>query len=47
MAHMQARDARATAAGAAVVMGLNDTNYGSRGFAVRDPEGNYWSFGTW
>lgn len=39
--------ARATAAGAEVVTGLNDTDYGSRGFAVRDPEGNYWSFGTY
>jgi uncharacterized glyoxalase superfamily protein PhnB len=39
--------ARATAAGAEVVMGLHDTDYGSRDFAVRDPEGNRWSFGTY
>jgi uncharacterized glyoxalase superfamily protein PhnB len=39
--------ARATAAGAAVVRELNDTDYGSRDFAVRDPEGNQWSFGSY
>jgi uncharacterized glyoxalase superfamily protein PhnB len=39
--------ARATAAGAEVVAGLEDTDYGSRGFTVRDPEGNTWSFGTY
>lgn len=39
--------ARATAAGATVVTGLEDTDYGSRGFMVRDPEGNRWSFGTY
>jgi uncharacterized glyoxalase superfamily protein PhnB len=39
--------ARATAAGAEVVRGLRDEEYGSRGFTVRDPEGNLWSFGTY
>jgi uncharacterized glyoxalase superfamily protein PhnB len=39
--------ARATAAGAEVVRGLADESYGSRGFTVRDPEGNIWSFGTY
>jgi uncharacterized glyoxalase superfamily protein PhnB len=39
--------ARATAAGATVVRGLVDEDYGSRGFTVRDPEGNLWSFGTY
>lgn len=39
--------ARATAAGADVVRGLRDEDYGSRGFTVRDPEGNLWSFGTY
>jgi uncharacterized glyoxalase superfamily protein PhnB len=39
--------ARATAAGAEVIAGLHDTDYGSRDFAVRDPEGNRWSFGTY
>jgi uncharacterized glyoxalase superfamily protein PhnB len=28
-------------------MELHDTDYGSRDFAVRDPEGNRWSFGTY
>jgi uncharacterized glyoxalase superfamily protein PhnB len=39
--------ARATAAGAEVVTGLHDTDYGSRDFGVRDPEGNRWYFGTY
>ena len=38
---------RAAAAGAEVLMELHDTDYGSRDFAVRDPEGNRWSFGTY
>jgi uncharacterized glyoxalase superfamily protein PhnB len=39
--------ARATGAGAKVLMELHDTDYGSRDFAVTDPEGNRWSFGTY
>lgn len=39
--------ARATAAGAEVVRELKDTDYGSREFAVKDPEGNRWSFGNY
>ena len=38
---------RARAGGAEVVQELQDTDYGSREFAVRDPEGNLWSFGTY
>ena len=38
---------RAVAAGAEVLQPLHDTDYGSRDFAVRDPEGNRWSFGTY
>ncbi|MGH3319372.1 MAG: VOC family protein [Streptosporangiaceae bacterium] len=38
---------RAEAAGATVVQGLRDEDYGSRGFTVRDPEGVHWSFGTY
>jgi uncharacterized glyoxalase superfamily protein PhnB len=38
---------RAAAAGAEVAMPLTDQDYGSRDFAVRDPEGNLWSFGTY
>lgn len=39
--------ARAVAAGATVARPLEDTDYGSRQFVVRDPEDNSWSFGTW
>ncbi|MGW3007919.1 VOC family protein [Streptomyces sp. NPDC001219] len=39
--------ARARAAGAEIIEELTDTDYGSRGFAARDPEGNLWSFGTY
>jgi uncharacterized glyoxalase superfamily protein PhnB len=42
-----ARHATAVAAGARVVRELEDTDYGSREFSVRDPEGNLWSFGTY
>ena len=38
---------QAVAAGAEVVRGLKDEDYGSRGFTVRDPEGTLWSFGTY
>jgi uncharacterized glyoxalase superfamily protein PhnB len=38
---------RLKAAGATIEMALRDTNYGSREFACRDPEGNLWSFGTY
>jgi uncharacterized glyoxalase superfamily protein PhnB len=38
---------RATAAGASIVRGLRDEDYGSRGFTVADPEGNFWSVGTY
>jgi uncharacterized glyoxalase superfamily protein PhnB len=38
---------RAKAAGAEIVMELEDQDYGSRDFSARDPEGNIWSFGTY
>ncbi len=38
---------RAIAAGAQLVMALTDQDYGSREYAVRDPEGNVWCFGTY
>ncbi|MGB8380235.1 MAG: VOC family protein [Dermatophilaceae bacterium] len=38
---------RAKAAGAAITREPYDTDYGSRDFALRDPEGNRWSFGTY
>ena len=38
---------RARAAGADIVRELHDTDYGSRDYMARDPEGNLWSFGTY
>lgn len=38
---------RAQAAGAAIVMDIQDQDYGGRGFTCRDPEGHVWSFGTY
>ncbi len=32
--------------GAEIVVEITDTDYGSRDFTVRDPEGNLWAFGT-
>ena len=37
----------AVAAGADVIMELQDQDYGSRDYAVRDPEGFVWAFGTY
>ena len=39
--------ARAVAHGEKVIQELHDTDYGSRDFAVEDPERNRWSFGTY
>jgi uncharacterized glyoxalase superfamily protein PhnB len=39
--------ARAQQLGATVLRGLEDTDYGSRGFSIADAEGNRWSFGTY
>ncbi|MER5863290.1 VOC family protein [Kitasatospora sp. NPDC002040] len=38
---------RAVAGGAVITTGLSETDYGSRTFAARDPEGNHWFFGTY
>ena len=38
---------RAKAAGAEISREIQDTDYGSREFSARDPEGNVWSFGTY
>lgn len=38
---------RARAAGADIITDLHTTDYGSLDFALRDPEGNRWSFGTY
>jgi uncharacterized glyoxalase superfamily protein PhnB len=39
--------ARARAAGAEITSELHDTDYGSRDYAARDLEGNFFSFGTY
>jgi uncharacterized glyoxalase superfamily protein PhnB len=38
---------RAQAAGARITREMREEDYGSRGFTARDPEGVYWSFGTY
>ena len=42
-----AAHARAVAAGAPIIRPLQDTPYGSREFALHDPEGHSWSVGTY
>lgn len=44
---VDALHARAVAAGAEITRPLSGTDYGSREFGARDPEGNRWSFGTY
>ncbi|WEF23313.1 VOC family protein [Paracoccus sp. S3-43] len=39
--------ARVEASGVAIEKPPHDTDYGSREFACRDPEGNLWSVGTY
>lgn len=39
--------ARAQAAGATIVRPINNTDYSSREFGVKDPEGHTWSVGTY
>jgi uncharacterized glyoxalase superfamily protein PhnB len=38
---------RARQNGADIALEIMDTDYGSRDFTARDPEGNLWSFGTY
>jgi len=38
---------RAQAAGATITRAMQETNYGSREFTVKDPEGHTWSIGTY
>jgi uncharacterized glyoxalase superfamily protein PhnB len=38
---------RAAAAGAEIVWEPRDEDYGGRGYGLRDPEGNVWSFGSY
>jgi uncharacterized glyoxalase superfamily protein PhnB len=42
-----AHHAQAVAAGAVIDRKLTDTDYGSRDYSARDPEGYVWSFGTY
>jgi uncharacterized glyoxalase superfamily protein PhnB len=44
---IDAHFARAKAAGAEIVSELKDTDYGSRDYSARDPEGHLWHFGTY
>lgn len=46
-AEIDALHERAAAAGAEILRAPADTDYGSRDFAAKDPEGNIWSFGTY
>jgi uncharacterized glyoxalase superfamily protein PhnB len=39
--------AKVSATGAKIIAEPHDTDYGSRDFALLDPEGNRWSFGTY
>ncbi len=39
--------ARARAAGAEIVLDIEDKDYGGRGYSCRDLEGHVWSFGTY
>jgi uncharacterized glyoxalase superfamily protein PhnB len=39
--------ARATAAGAEILMDIEDQDYGGRGYTCLDLEGNVWSFGSY
>jgi uncharacterized glyoxalase superfamily protein PhnB len=38
---------RAVAAGAKIVLDIEDKDYGGRGYTCRDPEGHVWSFGNY
>jgi uncharacterized glyoxalase superfamily protein PhnB len=44
---IEALHERAAKAGAEILKAPYDTDYGSRDFMARDPEGNLWSFGTY
>ena len=44
---IDAHYARAKDAGAEITRDLQDTDYGSREYTARDPEGHLWGFGTY
>jgi uncharacterized glyoxalase superfamily protein PhnB len=45
--HVDALHQRLSDAGVKVIREIEDQPYGSREFAIADPEGNKWSFGTY
>ena len=47
VADIDSHFAHARNAGAEIVMALKDTDYGSREYSARDPEGHLWHFGTY
>ena len=47
VADVEAVYARAQAAGAVIARPIQNTDYGSREFAISDPEGHSWSVGTY
>ena len=47
VADVEAVYARAQATGAVIVRPIQNTDYGSREFAISDPEGHSWSVGTY
>ena len=44
---VDAHYARAKAAGAEIIMEVEDQSYGGRLYACRDPEGHLWNFGSY
>lgn len=44
---VDAHAARATAAGAEILLAPTDQDYGGRNYSARDPEGYVWSFGDY
>ena len=47
VADVDAHHARAAGAGAGIVYPPEDTEFGTRRYRARDPEGHEWSFGTY
>ena len=47
VADADAHCARARAAGAEIVIDVEDQPHGGRAYTCRDPEGNVWNFGTY
>ncbi len=47
VANVDAHYQTAIAAGAVIVIAIQDEDYGGRGYSCRDPEGHVWSFGSY